>query len=788
MLPLDPERPVTRVRSAWPSPRTRTGTATAGTRLFLVLLCVPLAVAIAASETGKPIVHGGPVPNGTSALSADTSSERENGTVAVQPVIRLEDSVANNSTVVTTASRKAKSEAVERPSADLEAQGSVARGFILPRPKHREDLMLGDRPFVRANEPGEPMERIYMPIRLNPGERIMSPQEVADWVARGALADFESELVRAGDIVQKNQVLRPVPPPRLVRLPARPRPTVSSTFGFPRLGPHRPQPMDEQRRPFGDTVKVLEPPPRLHRPAVVVAPPDSYEEQHGDYLERGPPPGLTVPSGIGTVSQPETITRGPHLVRPVSPPLVHVDWVPRRPSSPPLVKRPPLQHRPSASQDSVSRVQVLHRGVPTATTAAPTTTTQRTSVATANKEYEYVEYEVEEEPMTTPQRPRDSPATRVIEMVLEHGGAVVTASPAPGFGTRLFHEHVENRPHSPQYVTEAGLWKDTSGTSPNGRRGNGSFVVRSPVELSYDVAASDTVMVNGGRIAPPEAAPPADDEGRNIGGGERFRLTTVNLAYILIGSCTAVSVICLAVVAASLRCRSNSHRKNLRHLARDIEARRRWHRRIHQMNQQNQPTTAKAQPSETHAPGAGAVQHSSTCSSSASCSTVRCCCGTWTLGAKNLDSRALTSSPRKGPRRLPFGAASSLHCRALGVTDDHKSCSSDDDSLDGRSWADDCSSCAPHCTCVTAAVVHDWNLAPDSLDAASRQSTAVLPQAGPTRRHKPPPPPPPPKPSKFRCPKCSLSSRNVHPSPVSANGRCCKDGSVLWSSNDERLI
>ncbi|KAH7946918.1 hypothetical protein HPB52_005911 [Rhipicephalus sanguineus] len=87
---------------------------------------------------------------------------------------------------------------------------------------------------------------------------------------------------------------------------------------------------------------------------------------------------------------------------------------------------------------------------------------------------------------------------------------------------------LENRPRSPQYITEPSVFR------------HGSFVYRSPPSLQYP----------GHPPLRPAAATPS-----------AARLTTAQLAYVLIGSCTALSVLCLAAVAGCSfhRCRRQRH-------------------------------------------------------------------------------------------------------------------------------------------------------------------------------------------------------------------------------------
>lgn len=82
---------------------------------------------------------------------------------------------------------------------------------------------------------------------------------------------------------------------------------------------------------------------------------------------------------------------------------------------------------------------------------------------------------------------------------------------------------LQNRPRSPQYITEPSVFR------------HGSFVLRPP----------------------PQPPPPPGDHLEPPGRPASSRLTTAQLAYLLIGSCTALSVLCLAAVAGCSfqRCR-----------------------------------------------------------------------------------------------------------------------------------------------------------------------------------------------------------------------------------------
>lgn len=342
----------------------------------------------------------------------------------------------------TDASRSKHSElnAEDRMGAtDLEPSPSVTREITWPLMKTKQhERMLGDRPF-NVHHSLEAPDRIIVPIRLNPGERLMTPQEVADWVARGGLVDFESELVRAGEVAQKAQVFRPQPP-RLVRLPAA-KPTMNGPFGFPRLRPPQMSPPSGISRPFQDSVKVVDIPRRPHRrPVVMLQPLQSSEETpHGDYLDRRRNP-LPLPSGVGSGSEPAVVRLRPE-------PTHQIEWMPRLPD--PHPRRP--QHS-SVSQGSLPRVTT----VPTPTSASFTTPRKPTTTV---GEYEYVEYEVEDENgATTSRPPRPRPGSSVnfgneTTMTVTHDAMTTELpTPQPSFGTRLFPSELENRPHSPQYV------------------------------------------------------------------------------------------------------------------------------------------------------------------------------------------------------------------------------------------------------------------------------------------------------------------------------------------------
>lgn len=85
---------------------------------------------------------------------------------------------------------------------------------------------------------------------------------------------------------------------------------------------------------------------------------------------------------------------------------------------------------------------------------------------------------------------------------------------------------LQNRPRSPQYITEPSVFR------------HGSFVYRPRPSAQYP------------GYPPLEAATPSST-----------KLTTAQLAYVLIGSCTALSVLCLAAVAGCSfhRCRRRRH-------------------------------------------------------------------------------------------------------------------------------------------------------------------------------------------------------------------------------------
>lgn len=150
--------------------------------------------------------------------------------------------------------------------------------------------------------------------------------------------------------------------------------------------------------------------------------------------------------------------------------------------------------------------------------------------------------------------------------------------------------------------------------------------------------------------------------------GASYRLTTERLAYILIGSCCALSVLCLIVVAMSVRCRDMCD--EYRSWKKAEKAAMRWHRHQYRMahhqhdlmryfrtsvdGQQDvtaSPTNGHTRPSRSNAAFGNSCCHCINCSSSwifRDPKQMGCSC-----------PRGFYCPTAKG--KLPFGAASSVN-------------------------------------------------------------------------------------------------------------------------------
>ncbi|XP_022244708.1 uncharacterized protein LOC111086383 isoform X1 [Limulus polyphemus] len=136
-----------------------------------------------------------------------------------------------------------------------------------------------------------------------------------------------------------------------------------------------------------------------------------------------------------------------------------------------------------------------------------------------------------------------------------------------------------------------------------------------------------------------------------------FKLTTEHLAYTLIGSCCGLSVVCLIVIAVTLKCRKLYVRRKLRHVKEgDLVATEiaRFHNQSYCMQDRGDYMTQLNLP---------------TSSSSKSCESCICNCRSdpFTVGARNSDPLSFHYQRYSRPRKLPFGAASALHFETLGI-------------------------------------------------------------------------------------------------------------------------
>ncbi|PRD25490.1 UNVERIFIED_CONTAM: hypothetical protein NCL1_40776 [Trichonephila clavipes] len=252
--------------------------------------------------------------------------------------------------------------------------------------------------------------------------------------------------------------------------------------------------------------------------------------------------------------------------------------------------------------------------------------------------------------------------------------------------------------------------------------------------------------------------------------------TMEKLAYLLIGTCCGLSILCLCVVVIAIKCRRALVEKRIKA---QFQRRLYQHERMkdspwqHQMFDHfvylhNQPDNSSR-------------------SSANSCS---CRCVTWSLGARNLEaSRPLCPSNSRnslylcGQKKLPFGAASTLRYESMlghksptqGQNVRNESQNSDssheNDSLEQNSDSRD-STTSRHCTCINYTM---WPMPGD----VRRGMYGLCPTAG-----------------HYVAGDCSHHSpedigampRNCPPPVTGSNYLDRSEGVVYWSSNDERLI
>ncbi|GFT19839.1 uncharacterized protein NPIL_565431 [Nephila pilipes] len=252
--------------------------------------------------------------------------------------------------------------------------------------------------------------------------------------------------------------------------------------------------------------------------------------------------------------------------------------------------------------------------------------------------------------------------------------------------------------------------------------------------------------------------------------------TMEKLAYLLIGTCCGLSILCLCVVVIAIKCRRALVEKRIKA---------QFQRRLYQ-HERMKDSPWQHQMFDHFVYLHGQPDNSSR-SSANSCS---CRCVTWSLGARNLEaSRPLCPSNSRsslylcGQKKLPFGAASTLRYESMlghksptpGQTARNESQNSDssheNDSLEQNSDSRD-STTSRHCTCINYTM---WPMPGD----VRRGMYGLCPTAG-----------------HYVAGDCSHHSpedmgampRNCPPPVTGSNYLDRSEGVVYWSSNDERLI
>ncbi|GIY47041.1 uncharacterized protein CDAR_125741 [Caerostris darwini] len=300
--------------------------------------------------------------------------------------------------------------------------------------------------------------------------------------------------------------------------------------------------------------------------------------------------------------------------------------------------------------------------------------------------------------------------------------------------------------------------------------------LRTSVRVSstfYPNRMQDVTMRFGNINEPPTTLPPKEGEGdeselRDAAAEPGF--TMEKLAYLLIGTCCGLSILCLCVVVIAIKCRRHLVEKRLKaHLQR-------------RLYKQDSPWRQQMLDHFVYLHGQPDNQSRS---SANSCS---CRCVTWSLGARNLDGcRPLCPSNNSrnslylcGQKKLPFGAASTLRyesmlgrksptgpCRNESQNSDS---SHENDSLEqGSESRGRDSAGSRHCTCINYTV---W-------PSPMRGMYGLCPSAG-----------------HYVAGDCSYHSpedigampRNCPPPVTGSNYLDRSEGVVYWSSNDERLI
>ncbi|KAG8184170.1 hypothetical protein JTE90_010211 [Oedothorax gibbosus] len=260
---------------------------------------------------------------------------------------------------------------------------------------------------------------------------------------------------------------------------------------------------------------------------------------------------------------------------------------------------------------------------------------------------------------------------------------------------------------------------------------------------------------------------------------ESGSFTMEKLAYLLIGTCCGLSVLCLCVVVIAIKCRRRMVEKRIKaHFRKRMFPDPRPLKDDPWLHQQMYDHFFYANNNNN----TGLLPDSSR-SSRNSCN---CHCVTWTLGARNLDSssRPTPSTNRSnsslylcGQKKLPFGAASTLRFESMlgrkrpTVRNDDpppapdSSSSPESDSLEHDS--SDSSEEPRQCTCINYNI---WPMPGDVRRFGVCPGHYVTDDCGHTPDDMGPLP------------------RDCPPPVTGSNYLDRPGGRVFWSSNDERLI
>ncbi|CAL1283430.1 unnamed protein product [Larinioides sclopetarius] len=252
--------------------------------------------------------------------------------------------------------------------------------------------------------------------------------------------------------------------------------------------------------------------------------------------------------------------------------------------------------------------------------------------------------------------------------------------------------------------------------------------------------------------------------------------TMEKLAYLLIGTCCGLSILCLCVVVIAIKCRRALVEKRLKA---------QFQRRLYQ--HERMKDSPWQQQMFDHFLYLHGQPDNQSRSSANSCS---CHCVTWSLGARNLEaSRPLCPSNSRsslylcGQKKLPFGAASTLKFESMlnrkspspghGCRNESQNSDSshENDSLEQGSESRT-STGSRHCTCINYTM---WPMPGD----VRRGMYGLCPTAGhyvagDCTHHSPE--------------DMGVMPRNCPPPVTGSNYLDRSEGVVYWSSNDERLI